>query len=311
MTAMTAAVAGPKRDLVGYGPTPPKVLWPDGATLALNFVVNYEEGSEYSHASGDGLNETGSELPAGWDMDASDRDLAAESVFEYGSRAGVWRLFRIFEEHGVNATVFACAVAIEENPEVGKWIQRVGHDVLSHGWRWSKTWLLTREEERARIAEAVNSITRTCGAPPSGWYCRYSPSVNTRELVAEFGDPLIYDSDAYNDDLPYLTEVNGRSHLVVPYNSLPYNDARVTSGMTPADYVDMCKRGIDEYRREGLAGYPKMMSIGLHTRWAGQANRASAVREVLEYALGLEDVWIARREDIARWWLDKHESFDR
>ncbi|WP_231511391.1 polysaccharide deacetylase family protein [Arthrobacter sp. UNC362MFTsu5.1] len=302
-------VPGPRRDFVGYGPHIPRVTWPHKASLALNFVVNYEEGSEYSHHDGDGRNEDGAELPAGWGVGPTERDLCSESVFEYGSRAGVWRLFRLFEEFGIHATVFACAVAIERNPAVGEWIQRAGHDVLSHGWRWNKTWELSRDEERKRIALAIESITKTCGAPPSGWYCRYSPSVNTRELIAEFGDPLIYDSDSYNDDLPYFTDVQNRRQLVVPYNSLPYNDARVTSGMTPSDFVDMCKRGIDEYRREGLAGYPKMMSIGLHTRWAGQAGRASAVREIIEYAQNLGDVWIARRVDIARWWLDRHEQF--
>jgi peptidoglycan/xylan/chitin deacetylase (PgdA/CDA1 family) len=302
-------IPGPARDFVGYGPAVPKVFWPEDATLALNFVINYEEGSEYSHGEGDRRNEDGAELPAGWGMDPQDRDLCAESVFEYGSRAGIWRLLRLFDEYGLNATLFACALAVERNPAVGEWVQRAGHDVLCHGWRWSKTWELSREEERERIALAVKSITDTCGAPPSGWYCRYSASVNTRELIAEYGDPFVYDSDAYNDDLPYFTDVKGTRQLVVPYNSLPYNDARVTSGMTPADYVGMCKRGIDEYRREGLAGYPKMMTVGLHARWAGQASRASAVREIIEYAQGMGDVWIARRLDIANWWLKNHESF--
>lgn len=301
-------VPGPRRDYVGYGANPPKVSWPDGASLALNLVVNFEEGSEYSQASGDGRNEGGSELP-GWGMTSEHRDLFAESVFEYGSRVGVWRLLRLFDEYGVQATFFAAAVALERNPAAGEWIQRAGHDVCSHGWRWSEHWLLSRDEERERIAAAVESITRTCGAPPNGWYCRYSASVNTRELLAEYGGPLVYDSDAYNDDLPYFTEVNGARRLVVPYDSLPHNDARYVAGMTPADYVDMCRRGIDEYRREGLAGYPKMMTIGLHPRWSGQAGRCSAVRELIEYALGLGDVWITRRIDIARWWMDHHESF--
>jgi peptidoglycan/xylan/chitin deacetylase (PgdA/CDA1 family) len=303
-------VPGPRRDYVGYGARPPAVRWPNGAMLALNLVVNFEEGSEYSQPAGDGRNEGGSELP-GWGMESSYRDLFAESVFEYGSRVGIWRLLRLFEEYGVQSTIFAAAVALERNPEVGQWIQRVGHDVCSHGWRWTEQWLLSRDEERAQMAAAVESITRTCGAPPSGWYCRYSASVNTRELVAEHGDPLVYDSDAYNDDLPYFTEVTSARRLVVPYDSLPYNDARYVAGMTPADYADLCKRGIDEYRREGLAGYPKMMTMGLHPRWSGQANRASAIREVIEYAQSLGDVWIARRIDIARWWLDNHESFAR
>ncbi len=302
-------VPGPTRDYVGYGGRVPKVTWPNGATVALNLVVNFEEGSEYSLPAGDQRNEGGAELP-GWGMDHEHRDLFAESVFEYGSRAGVWRLLRLFDEYKVNATFFAAAVALERNLGVGEWIQRSGHDVCAHGWRWTEHWLLSREEEKARIAAAVEAITRTCGAPPSGWYCRYSASVNTRELVAEHGDPFIYDSDAYNDDLPYFTEVAGKRQLVVPYNSLPYNDARFVAGMTPADYFDMCKRGLDEYRREGLAGFPKMMTVGLHPRWAGQASRTSAVRELIEYAQGLGDVWIARRKDIAKWWLENHQSFE-
>lgn len=303
------SVAGPQRDYVGYGAHPPKVVWPNNAIVALNLVVNFEEGSEYSQAAGDGRNEGGAELP-GWGMTNEYRDLFAESVFEYGSRVGVWRLLRLFDELGVQATFFAAAIAIERNPGVGEWIQRAGHDVCSHGWRWSEHWLLDREEERKRISAAVDSITRTCGAPPDGWYCRYSSSVNTRELVADYGGPLVYDSDAYNDDLPYYTDVKGTRRLVIPYNSLPYNDARYVAGMTPADYVDTCCRGIDQYRREGLAGYPKMMSIGLHPRWSGQASRATAVRDILEYAQRLGDVWIARRIDIARWWEQHHESFE-
>jgi peptidoglycan/xylan/chitin deacetylase (PgdA/CDA1 family) len=160
------------------------------------------------------------------------------------------------------------------------------------------------------MAAAVKSIAKTCGAPPTGWYCRYSASVNTRELVVEHGEPFIYDADAYNDDIPYFTEVLGRRQLVVPYNSLPHNDARFVAGMTPADFLDMCRRGLDEYRREGLAGYPKMMTVGLHPRWAGQPSRTSAVRELIEHAQSLGDVWIARREDIAKWWLEHHDSFE-
>jgi peptidoglycan/xylan/chitin deacetylase (PgdA/CDA1 family) len=303
-------VPGPRRDYVGYGGHPPKVTWPNGATLALNLVVNLEEGSEYSQPAGDGRNEGGSELP-GWGMGSEHRDLFAESVFEYGSRAGVWRLLRLFDEYGVKSTFFAAAIALERNPGVGQWIQRAGHDVCSHGWRWTEHWLLSRDEERAQIAAAAESITRTCGVPPMGWYCRYSASVNTRELVAEHGEPYLYDSDAYNDDLPYFTNVNGIRRLVVPYDSLPYNDARYVAGMTPSDYVDMCRRGIDEYRREGLAGYPKMMTIGLHPRWSGQASRTSAIRELIDYVQSLGDVWIARRVDIAQWWLDNHDSFER
>lgn len=297
---------GPRRDYVGYGGKPPKVEWPGGATVALNIVVNVEEGSEYSHPAGDGRNEGGAELP-GWGMEAHDRDLFAESVFEYGSRAGIWRLLRMFDEYEVNATMFAAAVALERNPEVAQHIGRSNHDLCSHGWRWSEHWLFSREEERERVAAAYESIKRTTGKAPEGWYCRYSASVHTRELVVEHGG-FVYDSDAYNDDLPYFVDVKGKRHLVVPYNSLPYNDARFVAGLTPDGFLDMCRRGLDEYRREGLAGSPKMMTIGLHPRWTGQANRANALREFIEYAKGLGDVWFATRSEIAKHWLANHSE---
>jgi peptidoglycan/xylan/chitin deacetylase (PgdA/CDA1 family) len=307
--AESADTRGPRRDLVGYGAHPPRVIWPNNATLALNFVLNVEEGSENSHAAGDGRNEHAAELP-GWGMPDEYRDLNAESVYEYGSRVGVFRALRVFEELETPVTIFATAVALEFNPEIGEWIQRAGYDVCSHGWRWDEAWLLSRDEEKARMVEAIESITRTTGAPPQGWYCRYGPSVNTRELVVENGG-FAYDSDAYNDDLPYYTQVGDKSHLVVPYNSLPYNDIRFVENMTPADFVDICTRGIDEYRREGLAGMPKMMSIGLHPRWIGQAARTSALREIIEYAKQYDDIWLARRIDIAEHWEANSASFTR
>jgi peptidoglycan/xylan/chitin deacetylase (PgdA/CDA1 family) len=301
-------IPGPIRDYVGYGPHVPAVVWPNGATLALNIVVNFEEGSEVSYLAGEGRNETVGEL-AGAAMEPKYRDLMVEHVFEYGSRAGIWRLLRLFDEYDVKATMFAAAIALERNPAVGTWIQKSCHDVCSHGWRWTEHWRLSREEERAHIAAAVESITRTCGAPPNGWYCRYAASVHTRELIAEYGGPFLYDADAYNDDLPYFVDVKGRRRLVIPYNALPYNDGRFVGNITPSDFVDICKRGIDEYRREGLAGWPKMMSIGLHPRYAGQAGRTSALREIIEYALKLGDIWFARRVDIAQWWLEHCGTF--
>ena len=147
-------IAGPVRDYIGYGPDVPAVVWPNQATLALNLVLNIEEGSEYSHPAGDGRNEGGAELP-GWGMEQKYRDLMAEQVFEYGSRVGAWRLLRMFDEYGVKATMFATAIALERNPAIGKWIQKAGHDVCSHGWRWVEHWLLSREEEKAHIAAAV------------------------------------------------------------------------------------------------------------------------------------------------------------
>jgi peptidoglycan/xylan/chitin deacetylase (PgdA/CDA1 family) len=300
-------IPGPKRNFAGYGRRPPQVAWPDEAKVAVQLVVNYEEGSEYSMPAGDRRNEGLAEIP--YVMSPEHRDLCAESVYEYGSRAGIWRLMRLFDEYEVKVTFFACAVALERNPGVGEWIGEAGHEPCSHGWRWSEHWLLDRDEERERMRWAIESIARTCGERPLGWYCRYGPSVNTRELVVEEGG-FLYDADAYNDDLPYYVDVGGAQHLVVPY-TLTYNDARyvLPQGYSgPADFFDSCKRGLDEYRREAEAGFPKMMSIGLHPRWAGQATRTSGLREFIEYALGTGDVWFARRIDIARWWLDEYPA---
>lgn len=288
----------PTRDFVGYGARPPVVRWPNDARLALNIVVNYEEGSERSFDDGDGVNESLGEIPRA--VAAPARDYATESVYEYGSRAGIFRVLRVLEEFGAPGTMFASAVALERNPDVCDWIRRVGHDVCGHGYRWSEDWTVDREEERRRIRLAVASITRTCGRRPLGWYSRWMPSPHTRELlVAEGG--FVYDSNAYNDDLPYWVTVAGRPHLVVPY-SLTYNDSRYsTHGLSPSAFVDYCLRGIDELAREG-EHCPKMMSIGLHPRFTGQAGRASALREILEHVRRRGDVWLARREEIATCW---------
>jgi peptidoglycan/xylan/chitin deacetylase (PgdA/CDA1 family) len=308
MKAEIHDVPGPPRDLVGYGAHPPKVRWPEGAALALNLVVNFEEGSEYAMPFGDGRNDSLGEII--YDMGPGERDLAVESTYEYGSRVGVWRLLRLFEEYGLKSTFFACAVALDRNREVAAAMRAGGHECCSHGWRWEEMWRLSRDEEREHIAAAYELFSEILGEPPTGWYCRYGPSVNTRELVVEHGG-FRYDSDAYNDDLPYFVEVGGNSHLVVPY-SLTYNDVRfgVNPGYGgPSDFVDICRRAIDEYRREGLAGTPKMMSIGLHPRLIGQPGRLSALREVIEYAQAAGDVWFARRDEIADWWLAHHEEF--
>jgi peptidoglycan/xylan/chitin deacetylase (PgdA/CDA1 family) len=171
-------------------------------------------------------------------------------------------------------------------------------------------WTLSREEEREHMLEAIRLIEETCGERPQGWYCRYGPSVNTRELLVEEGG-FVYDSDAYNDDLPYFTEVKGKRHLILPY-TLAYNDGRFVLGdySDPTSFFDYCKRGFDYLWDEG-ATHPKMMSVGLHSRWIGQAGRASALRDFLEYAHDKGDVWFARRIDIANYWLEHHEEFER
>jgi peptidoglycan/xylan/chitin deacetylase (PgdA/CDA1 family) len=310
MQLIDREMPGPKRDFVGYGRQLPTVFWPHDAKVAVNLVVNYEEGSEYSKPAGDERNEGLAEIS--YSLDPKYRDLCVESVYEYGSRAGIWRLMRLFDEYQVKVTFFACAVALERNPEVGQWLQESGHEPCSHGWRWSEHWRLSREEEQQQLQWAIESIKKTCGERPLGWYCRYGASVHTRELLVEEGG-FVYDSDAYNDDLPYFTQVNGKRHLIVPY-SVTYNDARYIFAQgysSPTDFFDTCKRGLDELWREGASGYPKMMSIGLHPRWAGQAGRTSGLREFIEYALAKGGVWFTRRIDIARWWLAHHEQFGR
>jgi peptidoglycan/xylan/chitin deacetylase (PgdA/CDA1 family) len=299
-----------RRDLTGYGASPPAVVWPEGSALALNLVACYEEGAEYGRGWGEDRNEGGNEL--GVPIDAEFRDLATESVYEYGARAGIWRLLRLLDEYECKATFFVSAAAVELNPAVGAAIRQAGHEPHGHGYRWIEHWRLTEEEERAQIARAVASVEQTCGTRPVGWYVRYGPSVHTRELVVQEGG-FVYDSMDYSDDLPYFVQVRGKRHLVIPY-TFTYNDARYIYPQgfgSPCQFVDVCKRAIDEYRREGRAGFPKMMSIGTHARYTGQAGRLSGLREVLEYALGRGDVWITTRGAIADWWLAHHEEFTR
>jgi peptidoglycan/xylan/chitin deacetylase (PgdA/CDA1 family) len=295
-------MSGPERDLVGYGRDVPHAEWPGGARVAVSIVLNYEEGSERAAEFGDAEHEALGEIPR--QIDPAYRDLAVESVYEYGSRAGVHRVMRLLRELGIRCTVFAAAVALERNPAVCEWIREDGHEPCSHGYRWSEDWTVDRDEQRRRIAAAVASIERTCGRRPVGWYCRWMPSEATRELLVEEGG-FAYDSDAYNDDLPYWTRVLGRDHLVVPYTLL-YNDARFTAdGWSPADFADVCRRGFDELWREG-AERPRLMSIGLHPRFIGQAARTSALREFLEHAQARGEVWFATREEIARHWRETH-----
>lgn len=296
---------GPVRDLVGYGRHAPRVRWPGGARVAVSLCLNYEEGSERTHAAGDDANENSGESQRAFPSGV--RNLAMESIFEYGSRAGVHRLLRMFDDYEVKCTSFAAAVALAVNPQVAEWLVDSGHEICSHGWRWSEQWTMTREEERDRIAWAVELFKKVCGIAPEGWYSRYGPSIHTRELLVEAG--FLYDSDAYNDDLPYFTRVKGNDHLVIPY-SMTYNDGRYLSGQFggPDDFFSLTRRAFDYLWEEGET-HPRMMSIGLHPRWIGQAGRASALREFIEHAHKRGGVWFARRSDIARWWREHHHSF--
>ena len=231
-------------------------------------------------------------------------------MYEYGRRAGIWRLARLLDEFQLKCTFFGCAVAFEENPDVGRYIQEAGHEPCCHGWRWEQPYTLSREQEKTQLDAAVASIARTCGERPRGWYSFTPASLHTRELLVEEGG-FVYDSDAFNDDLPYFVEVKGSRHLVVPY-SLVYNDARFLAGQgytDPTSFFDYCKRALDYLWREGET-HPRMISIGLHARWAGQAGRAAALRDFIEYALEKGQVWFARRLDIANWWIERHEEFE-
>ena len=292
-----------QRDFVGYGLNPPQVEWPNGARIAISVVVNYEEGSEYStldgDAQGESMGEAQSPVPQG------DRDLANESFFEYGSRVGVWRIMDILDEYDVKATFYCCALALERNPQVGPEIVRRGHEVFGHGYRWEEYFKMDRAAEREAIRKAVESITRTTGQRPLGWYTRYGPSVNTRELVVEEGG-FLYDCNAYNDDLPYYTNVNGKKWLVIPY-SLEVNDTKFWRGgmSNPSDFYETARNTFDQLYREG-ATHPKMMSVGLHCRIVGKPARAAALRQFLEYAKSKPGVLFTRRVDIARWWLEKY-----
>ena len=294
------------RDMIGYGAAPPDPKWPGGARLAVQIVMNYEEGSEYSIPDGDGFSETYLTEVPGASLGPGKRDLIVESIYEYGSRAGFWRLMRIFAERKLQITVFGAALALERNPHAARAIRDAGYEVCSHGYRWVGFQDMSEAQEREEMRRAVASIAQTIGERPYGWYCRYAPSENTRRLVVEEGGYL-YDADAYNDDLPYWTTVSGKRHLVIPY-TLDVNDMKysVAPGFTsPSGYYEYLRDTFDVLYREGET-QPKMMSIGLHTRLAGRPGRAAALERFLDYVLEHDDVWIARRVDIARHWIANH-----
>ena len=293
------------RDMIGYGATPPDPQWPDGAQLALNFVLNFEEGSEPSFADGDGYSETGLTESGSQAQGLAGRDLAAESMFEYGSRIGFWRVLRLFQARHLPLTIFGCALALERHPPAAQAIAEAGYDVCCHGWRWIKHFELEEAEEREHIRRAIASLQHTIGTRPLGWYCRYGPSVNTRRLLVEEGG-FLYDADAYNDELPYWVEVGGTPHLIVPY-TLGVNDAKFGRGQfaTGEDFYVYAKDSFDMLYREGVR-QPKMMSVGLHMRLIGHPGRAAGLERFLDYVLRHKGVWVCRREEIARHWMTQH-----
>jgi allantoinase len=293
------------RDLVGYGPHPPDPKWPDRARLALQIVVNYEEGGERCILHGDGESEAFLQEVSGIQPLPGVRNLQVESMYEYGSRVGVWRLLRMFAERDLRVSVFAVGMALERHPEAAQAIVEAGHEVVSHGYRWIDYQFVSEEVERQHVKLAVQSITRATGSRPLGWYTgRLGP--NTRRLVVEEGG-FLYDADAYNDDLPYWEVVAGRPHLVVPY-TLDNNDMKFATpaGFATGDeWLAHVRDAFDVLYAEG-ADQPKMMSVGLHLRLMGRPGRAAALARFLDHVQRHADVWICRRIDIARHWMAHH-----
>jgi putative urate catabolism protein len=293
------------RDLVGYGATPPDPQWPGGARLALQIVLNYEEGGERSVLHGDAESEAFLQEVVGMAPLAGVRNLQVESVYEYGSRVGFWRLMRLFAERDIRISVFAIGMALERHPAAARAIVEGGHEVVSHGYRWIDYQFVDEAVEREHMRLAVESLTRVTGSRPLGWYTgRLSP--NTRRLVVEEGG-FLYDSDAYNDDLPYWTSVSGRPHLVVPY-TLDNNDMKfgTPQGFNSGEqFLGYLRDAFDVLYAEG-ARTPRMMSVGLHMRLVGRPGRFAALERFLDHVQTHRDVWICRRIDIARHWIQHH-----
>jgi peptidoglycan/xylan/chitin deacetylase (PgdA/CDA1 family) len=291
----------PSRDFIGYGRKLPKVKWPNGARLALTVAVNYEAGAERAVGFGDTGPETFGEFPSYGAPPK--RDMAIESIFEYETRVAIWRILDLFEKHKVKTTFFATAKTLETNPEAAKEIVAKGHEICSHGYRWIEHFTYTREEEREAIRKAVDVIRSTTGERPVGWYCR-EPSENTIDLLAEEGG-FIYGSDVYNDDLPYYVNAAGKRFLLIPYtpdvNDFHYFSNRFSNS---AEFYQYLKDSFDVMYDEGLRN-PKLMNVGLHVRISGRPGRTAAVDRFFKYVKTKRKVWVARRVDIANWWL-KH-----
>ena len=293
------------RDLIGYGARPPDARWPQGARVAVSFVLNYEEGGEYCILHGDAHSESVL-TDVGADPLPNARNLNVESNFEYGSRVGFWEIMRILRERSVDATVYAVGMALERNPEAAAEIARSGFEVACHGQRWIDYQSVAEEEERADILRNIEVITRLIGRRPLGWYTG-RPSPNTRRLVVECGG-FLYDSDAYNDDLPYWVRVGGRPHLVVPH-SFDSNDSRLQRGgdfATGGDFFTYCRDAFDWLYRLGNEGRPRMMTVSLHARIIGRPGRIGALVRLLDHMQRHEGVWLCTREAIARHWTLHH-----
>ena len=294
------------RDLVGYGRNPPDPRWPGEARVAVQFVLNYEEGGENCVLHGDAASEAFLSEITGAQPLKGVRHMNMESIYEYGSRAGFWRLWRMFGERGLPVTVYGVTLALQRNPTAVAAMQEAGWEIASHGLKWVEHQYMDREEERRQIGEAIRLHAEVTGEPPQGWYTGRS-SPNTLALVAEAGG-FLYQADSYADDLPYWVNVAGRRQLIVPY-TLDANDMRfaIQAGFTAGDqFFAYLKDSFDVLYEEGCRGAPKMLSIGLHCRLAGRPGRAAALARFLDYVQGHEQVWVCRRIDIARHWHEHH-----
>ena len=293
------------RDLKGYGEHPPHANWPGGARLALQIVLNFEEGGENCVLHGDNASETFLSEIIGADARENVRHMSMESIYEYGSRVGVWRLRRLFSEYNIPVTVFAVGMAVERNPEALKALYEDGHEICSHGYRWIDYQHVDEDTERDHMVRAIEAIEHVTGKRPQGWYTgRTSP--NTRRLVVEEGG-FLYDADHYNDDLPHWDHNYGRPHLVIPY-TLDVNDMRfaTSQGFNCGDqFFSYLKDSFNVLYAEGK-DTPRMMSVGLHCRLAGRPGRFAALERFIRYARSYDDIWWCRRIDIARHWHEHH-----
>src|SRR5882672_10558895 len=293
------------RDLIGYGATPPEAQWPDGARIAVQFVINYEEGAENSILNGDPAAESFlSELISAQPVFGM-RNMNMESLYEYGSRAGFWRLHRAFTARGVPVTVYGVALALERNPAAIAGMLEADWEIATHGYRWIDYQYVPETVERDHIARAIEIHARVTGTRPLGWYQgRCSP--NTRRLVVEEGG-FVYDADSYADDLPYWDNSHGKPQLIVPY-AFDSNDMRFATaqGFNSGDqFFAYLKDSFDLLRAEGTRA-PKMMSVGLHCRLVGRPGRAAALARFLDHVQKHSDAWVCRRIDIAQHWRRHH-----
>nr|WP_243853364.1 allantoinase PuuE [Xanthomonas cannabis] len=290
--------------MVGYGATPPAAQWPGGARVAVQFVINYEEGAENCVLNGDAGSEAFLSEMVGAQSQPGARAMAMESLYEYGSRAGFWRLHRLFSARGVPVTVFGVANALASNPEAVAAMQAADWEIASHGLRWIDYQHVDEATERAHIAQAIALHTQVTGSRPLGWYQgRTSP--NTARLIAEEGG-FVYDADSYADDVPYYDARHGRTQLIVPY-TLDANDMKFVAYNGFADgepFFRYLRDGFEQLRSEG----GRMLSVGLHGRIVGKPARAAALARFVDHVLASGDAWVARRIDIARHWLQVHPA---